>query len=125
MFKDFEEAKRAGYKGTVEDFEKDLADSKRIIEAQKKIIENDTFDKRLTGFLNKNLMMLYVNLTCVFNMGYFDIFEYIFNFCIRENIEIRNKKTYQEYILDIKCKEVEDHANSDNSGSASVGSSIG
>lgn len=107
MFKNFEEAKKAGYKGTEENFKTDLQDSLRIIESQKRLIENDTLEKRLTKILNKNLDMLYLNLTCMFNKGYFDIFEDNFNFSIRENIKIKNQKIYQDFIIDNKCKEFE------------------
>jgi hypothetical protein len=107
MFKNFEEAKKAGYKGTAKDFEKDLNDTLRILKDQEKIRKNDTFDNRLEGALNKMLNMFYLNLTCQDHKGYYQIFEYLFDFMILENLNINNKKTYQEYILDTRCKEVE------------------
>lgn len=120
MFKNFEEAKKAGYKGTAKDFEKDLNDTLRIIEDQKQIIKNDTFNNRLEGTLNKMLKMIYLNLTCQDHKGYYQIFEYLFDFIIRENLNMNNKKTYQDYILDMKCKEVEKNANSNINRSANI-----
>jgi hypothetical protein len=121
MFKNFEEAKKAGYKGTAKDFEKDLNDTLRILKDQEKIRKSDTFDNRLEGTLNKMLMMIYVNLTCQDHKGYYQIFEYLFDFMILENINIKNKKQYQEYILDTRCKEVEKNANSNINRSANFG----
>jgi hypothetical protein len=121
MFKNFEEAKKAGYKGTAKDFEKDLNDTLRILKDQEKIRKSDTFDNRLEGTLNKMLMMFYLNLTCQDHKGYYQIFEYLFDFMILENINIKNKKQYQEYILDIRCKEVEKNANSNINRSANFG----
>jgi len=121
MFKNFEEAKKAGYKGTAKDFEKDLNDTLRILKDQEKIRKNDTFDNRLEGTLNKMLMMIYLNLTCQDHKGYYKIFEYLFDFMILENINIKNKKQYQEYILDTRCKEVEKNANSNINRSANFG----
>ena len=109
MFKDFEEAKKAGYRGTAEDFENDLKDSMRIIEDQKQLLKDNTFNNRLEWKLNKTLMMLYVNLNYSLkdHKGYHQIFEYLFDFMIRENLNMKHKKAYQDYILDIRCKEVE------------------
>jgi hypothetical protein len=121
MFENFEEAKKAGYKGTAKDFEKDLNDTLRIIGDQKQIIKNDTFNNRLEGTLNKMLKMIYLNLTCQDHKGYYQIFEYLFNFMIREKLNMNNKKTYQDYILDMKCKEVEKNANSNINRSANIG----
>lgn len=103
--KTYDEAKKAGFKGSENDFN----DYKRIlkegIENREKFKNIDVFKLNTTKIINHILELFYSEK----NDNHFEIFDALFNYCVNNNVDMRNKKVFQNYIL--RRKEVDENGN--------------